>query len=343
MILCIPIFCLLGEGALRLLYGKRWKEERTWSDSILMGWMMVIGLAEAAHLAAVVFGWSFSECEKIFLIGLVSVSLIAIALLLMTHLRRTPKTVDADATREAERQRVKSLMTGKTSGVREQVIFFLFVIFALVQTVLIATNGLGYADGDMTAETINTILTTDSICQRNPMTGQVYTLGMPLRLKILCLPTLYAILCDLTHTSALQMLWMILPAMTLIGSYLAFGTVARALFPKDAEQRGVFLLFVLLILWAGDYYYGMDGFAATYAGARGVTLRALILLPYTFGLLLRKKWRLLPFCILAEACIVWTLYGMGVCLFVTAGMILTGVLRQYFLKRSGKGDSVCRN
>lgn len=343
MILCIPIFWLLGEGALRLLYGRQWKNERIWSDSILIGWMAVIGLAEAAHLTAVVLGRSFSECKQIFLIGLIVLLLLAAVLLVITYHRHKAQPLSKAEEREAEKQRVKNLMTGKTSGLREQMIFCAFIILALIQVVLIATKGLGYSDGDMTAETIHTILTTDSICQRNPMTGQVYTLGMPMRLKILCLPTLYAILCDLTHTSALQMLWMILPAMTLVGCYLAFGTVARALFPKDSEKRGVFLLFVLLILWAGDYYYGMDGFAAAYAGARGISLRAMILLPYTFGLLLRKRWRLLPFCILAEACMVWTLYGMGACFFVTAGMILVSALHRWILKRSGKGDSVCRN
>lgn len=95
------------------------------------------------------------------------------------------------------------------------------------------------------------------------------------------------------------------------------------------------MVLVALLLWVGDYMYGMDGFGVQYAGFRGVSVRMAILLPYTFGLILRRKWKPVVLCILAEACIVWTLYGMGACLFVAVAMAVSGLL--------GKKLSACEN
>ena len=40
-----------------------------------------------------------------------------------------------------------------------------------------------------------------------------------------------------------------------------------------------------------------------------------------------KKWILALLCVIAEACLVWTLYGMGACLFVIVGMAVLGFIR----------------
>ena len=50
-------------------------------------------------------------------------------------------------------------------------------------------------------------------------------------------------------------------------------------------------------------------------------------------------------CILAEACIVWTLYGIGACLFVTMGMVLAEIVRKKVIGGIGSGneeDNLCR-
>ena len=90
--------------------------------------------------------------------------------------------------------------------------------------------------------------------------------------------------------------------------------------------------------------YGMDGFGVMHSGFRGVTIRAAILLPYTVGLVLRKKYKLLVLCVLAEACVVWTFYGLGACLLVSVGMLVTDYLIKWFAGRKGREeDAVCRN
>lgn len=352
IVLMFVLVCLMGEGALCLLYGRGWRQERTPADSVLTGGMVVIGLVEASHLAALLTGRPFSDCKSLFLIGTAIVSLGAGALLLLRRraLRRgkrskaAGKAVERAADREAERRRVKGLLTADPGKKQEQIIFFLFGVIVLAQLLRTVAAGKVYPAGDMTAETVNTVLATDTLYQINPMTGQAYTQGAPLRLRILCLPTLYAILCELTGATAAQVVWIAVPAVTLLCCYLAYTTVARALFPEDGRKRGIFLILVAAVLWAGGYLYGMDGFGVQFAGYRGVSIRMAVLVPYTFGLILRRKWRLLPLCILAEACIVWTLYGMGACLFVSAAMLFLGMLKGWLAGiRRGEEDGLCGN
>ena len=68
----------------------------------------------------------------------------------------------------------------------------------------------------------------------------------------------------------------------------------------------------------------MDGFGVLSCGFRGVVIRNAVLLPWLFSLLIRKKWIAALPCIFVEACMVWTLYGLGACAAVTAGMAAAG-------------------
>lgn len=311
-ILIVLVVCLLGRGVLRVLYRRPLPQDLDCADSVLVGSMIIIGLAEAAHMGAVVLERSFSDCVRLFAIGLVLLLLVSVVMLALG--------------RRLERH-------NKASAGEIQGFFLLFCLMVLLQLLLIVTEQNVYLTGDMTAETVNSMLTTNGIYQVNPMTGQAYTEGIPLRLKILCLPTLYAIVCDIFGLGATQVVWTLAPALVLLGSYLAFYTVAKALFPEEGKKRSIFMVIVALLLWVGDYLYGMDGFAVQYAGFRAVSIRMTILLPYTFGLVLRKKWKLVLLCILAEACIVWTFYGMGACLFVAVGMLLVEILQKKVLQK----------
>jgi membrane-bound ClpP family serine protease len=78
---------------------------------------------------------------------------------------------------------------------------------------------------------------------------------------------------------------------------------------------------------------GVDGFDVFYGGFRGVTIRAAVLLPYLLSCLMDRKYTGVILCILAEACIVWTLYGAGVCLLVTVAWLILGALVSQFRKR----------
>lgn len=319
---------ILGKGALRLLYGSQNRQISNKADNLLVGWMMVIGLAEAAHLGAIVLGRSFSDCKIMFL-GMLILLLAASALMLWAGGRgkRADKTAAANRASGVS----KPAGTNKADGRKRadgrlisirQTALLLFGIVVLLQAVVLIVNEQAYSLGDMTVETVNTILSTDSLYRINPMTGQAYELGMPLRLKILCLPTLYAVLCDTFSLSAMEVVWTVVPVMTLLAGYASYYSLSRVLFPKDGEKRMLFLLFAALLLQVGNYMYGMDGFGIQYAGYRGVTIRAVVLIPYALSVILRKRWKLVILCVLAEACMVWTLYGMGVCFFLAAAMAI---------------------
>ena len=100
-----------------------------------------------------------------------------------------------------------------------------------------------------------------------------------------------------------------------------------------AKKRICFLIVVAALIWAGTYFYVMDGFQVMYCGWTGTAIRNGVLLPWLMSVCLRKKWGYALLCILAEACIVWTFYGMGVCLVVVVGMILADM---WFWKRNRK-------
>lgn len=307
-IIGIIVLYFLGKGTLGALYKKDSVKDMGITDTMLTGGIVVIGLAEAAHLGAVVLGRSFSDCVFLFLAGLTAM-LFGVAVLLIIRFAKH-----------------KTHEIRKTVSKEETVYAIVWCGMVLIQLLLLTDSGKVYLTGDMTVETVNTMLTTDTVYQINPMTGQQYAQGIPMRLKMLCLPTLYAILCDVFRYDATELVWRVIPVFTLLGCYLAFYNVAESLFDKDRKKRSVFMIVVALLLWMGDYMYGVDGFGLQYAGFRGVSIRMLILLPYTISMALRKKWKSVCLCVLAEACIVWTTYGLGMCLLTAGGLLLAEIL-----------------
>lgn len=306
---------LLGKGALVLLYGRKGKRELTNVDALIVGALSCLGIAEAAHLAGVLLGLSFSVCVRVFA---VITALGCLLGLLAENGRRRRERNDAVARRQKEKQRLRGNTATLTAG--QQIIFIVFGISVLLQVIYLVAGTQTYRAGDMTVETVNTFLAADGIYTVNPLTGLAYELGIPLRLKILSLPTFYGILCSLFDLPAGILVYHMAPVTVLLGGYLVYGKLARLLFADSPEKRGVFLLLVSLLFWLGTYRYGMDGFGALFCGYRGVSIRGAVLLPYTVLACLKKDYRAIVLCVLAEACIVWTFYGLGYCLLTAALM-----------------------
>ncbi len=314
----IIISYMLGKGALNVLYGRRQCAGFHTGDAVLTGWMLCMGTAEAAHLGAVLAGWSFTLCKRCFLLGILALSVLLLSVYALGRMRERKKGTCPSLVRSGVSG------TGVSGGFWnvKNVAAAIFGLMVLLQLMTIVLGRSVYLEGDLTVETVNSILDSDTLYQVNPMTGRPYTGGIPFRLEILCLPTLYAILSDVSGLAPYRLVWSLVPAVVLLYSYLAYGTVAGALFPESAEKRRVFLLGVAVVLQIGDYMYGMDGFGLLHSGFRGVSIRAAVLVPYAFGLVLRRRWKLVVLCILAEACMVWTTYGLGVCFLITAVMIM---------------------
>ncbi len=302
----------LGTGVLGLLYGGQ-SRKLYMADRLLVGFMAEIGLAELSHLAGAVLGRSFADVCRLFGMGVVVLSILSMGVWLWT--RRNERAGGGNWRRKH---------VGRSDDVTPFVagLFLVFCLMVIYQIMVIVDGDFLYRTGDMTVETVESFLEEDGVYRINPLTGNAYTGGVPLRIRILCLPTLYGILCRLFQMSATELVWKLIPLHVLLMSYLAYVVITRTLFArkKDGTDRLLFMTLIAAVFCVGNYLYGMDGFNLLYCGFRGVAIRNAVLLPYVFGLALRRKWRLAVFCILAELCIVWTLYGMGACLAVTLGM-----------------------
>lgn len=327
---------ILGKGTLAIIYGtpKRKKLNRT--DEYLTGLMIGIGIGEAAHLAAVFLKWSFSGYVKVAVI-LTGCACVLAGIIWFLRGREQKK-----------RKRHKSRLAAGTVLYKvwgkERTVFLLFGLSVLLQIVVLVTGREFYRTGDATLETVNSFLVSDGIYQVNPMTGQAYTLGIPFRLEILSLPSLYGGLCRLSGLSANQVVLEVVPIVVLAAAYLTYERLGEALFGREKWKKGVFLLLVSVIFWLGDYVTVTDSFCLMHCGWQGTTIRTAILLPYTISLCIRERWKPVLLCILAEACIVWTLYGLGFCVLTVCLLLAVRYVLQRMLRmKKGKKEGAAWN
>lgn len=288
-------------------------------DYLYIGITLAIGLAEGAHLAALFSGWSFVRCSELFL-GAAALGLLcggaAGLFCLAGKVRRGEKILRLGPPRRVE-----------------AVLWAVVAVLFASQLAFVWLEGASYRRGDILAETVGSFLASDGIYQVNPLTGNPYTEGLPLRIQILCLPTLYGSLCRLTGLSPWTMVGQAAPAAVLLFCYGALILLGRSLFPDNpssgvsaGRKRACFMAAAALLLWVESSAPGTEGFGLLYCGAGGLSIRNCVLMPWLFSLCIRKKWFLTPLCILAEACIAWTFYGLGACVAVAAGMALAGMI-----------------
>lgn len=318
ILLCLCMLLVpwaMGSGILHILYRKVNRKDFFTCDTLLTGWIAVIGIAEMTHLSAVFLHFSLTRCTVLFsvLIGLLTLASVMAYILDRIKKRREPEK--------------------KVFEKPSLLILFSAALF-LSQIIYILLSGNVYLSRDMTLETVVSFLYTDGIYQVNPLTGAAYEGGIPLRLEILCLPTLYSILCHLFSLEPRMVVWLVTPCVMLICCYGAFRCVGRCLFADSAKRQDCFLASVAILLWVGSYAFGMDGFGVLYSGWRGVTIRNAVLIPYLISLCLRRKWKLAVLCIAAEACLVWTFYGAGACLLMAVGLAACELI----WRRMGKTD-----
>lgn len=329
---------LLGAGAMGVLYGRQFGKLYM-ADKLIVGLMVMVGAAQAAHLAAVFSTCSFTDAVRWFslLIAVLIFASLGVRLCLARAGRSGAPAGERDGGRSGRRAgragargdrrqgRGLSKRPGWSGADCTPFVWgaaLLFSLLVIYQIVTIVSGDSVYRAGDMTAETVESFLETDGIYRVNPLTGQAYQAGVPFRIRILGLPTLYGIICRVFGLQAAELVWTLVPLYVLLLSYLAYWTLAETFFAgkKNIEKRLLFMALVAAVFCVGDYLYGLDGFGLLHCGYRGVTIRNGILLPYTVGLMLRHRWKPVVLCILAEACLVWTLYGMGACLLTALGM-----------------------
>lgn len=305
------------------------------SDILIGGSLIIIGLTEVAHLAGCLAGWSFLTVTDLLLAEVV-IFLLAAVLLKWICGRRAKQTA-ADRKHGAWEN---NSGTGSTEAKRARILTGVLAFLILLQILGILTGRRAWLDGDMTLETVNTFLAENAIYTVDPLTGSAYAAGMSFRLKMLSLPTLYGTISRWTGMAAADVVYRLIPCITLLLGYVAYGSLGNVLFPENAVKRRTFLLMVGILFSTGAYMPGVDGFDVFYGGFRGVTIRAVVLIPYLIACLMEKRYLGVVLCILAEACMVWTLYGAGVCLLITAAwFVLRGAFRLMTDRRKKKKET----
>ena len=295
---------IYGKGFFSILCRDPKAQGYTRTDFLLTGVAIGIGLTEIAHLWGVFGGISVSRCMRI--LGILFLATAALSLAAVGV-----RAVKAPASYRQENRDHAAGYIG-----------FVAAVIFVIEFIMIQVSNNVYLDGDMTLETVNTFISTDAFYSVNPLTGAAYTQGLPSRIKILCLPSLYSFFVKTFHMNSAIVMWRGIPAMVFLYAVSAYKNLADVIFAGSEKKRNLFMLLVAVAFLMGDYLYGVDGFLLLESGFRAVAVRGLVLLPYTVSLVLRKKWIPAILCIIAEACITWTFYGAGACLLTAVGLTL---------------------
>lgn len=303
-LILIPL--MTGMGLLSVFYAKKHEYEITVSEGFVLGSIACIGLMEVIHMMGLVGDLALAQVKVWLGIAILVLTCLAVVFLLISVIKQ------------------KRYLGIFTKNQNERTIFpFLFLALLFVQLLYVYCEEALVTSGDIILETVQSFLAEDGIYRVMPLTGEVSELGLPLRYKILCLPTLYAVLCDGFRVDAQLLVCNIIPVVVFAGMYFSYYYLSGVLFGKSAiGKRYLFLLLVAILIFFMDGGVASNGYGGLHAGYLGTTVRNLILVPYVFAASLEKRWWKAVLCVLAEACIAWTFWGCGVCLVIGMGMFI---------------------
>lgn len=302
---------LLGAGILIVIYGKSTAPVRM-TDAWVMGGMCCIGVAEVLHLLGT-FG--HLSLGRLLLLWHGMIAVLAVAALALTA-----------GTYHKHRERFRILPEKGRSFVLPGI----FLLMALIQAIYVYCMPALNVSGDIMVETLCSFQAADGIYQVNPLTGQAYTQGLAMRHRILGLPTLYTFLATSFRVEGALFVRNLIPVAVLAGTYMVYYRIARLLFGDDLRKKYLFLTVVSLIFWCGEGAPWLDGYAALHSAWTGTSIRNLILLPYALSLGLEKDlrhtWPGMALCVLTEACVCRTFYGLGMCVLLLAVLLVLDML-----------------
>lgn len=305
-LLLIP--CFFGISSLYVLYGSFSKKNLSIRDGYLVGIILCVGLAELAHLMGGFSGWSFSRCVdflKMLFELTAGLCLAADLVAMLIHgIRRRKGKEETNRNKGSIFTSAEYLMS----------LVLLACVAGCLAQLLLANNFSLYKD--LTPELTASFLQTDQIFGVNPTTGLAYATEVPMRFRILCLPTLYGALCKWSGVSVSTLCFRIIPVVVFFLALCAFSVLAKALWPEKRSARLLFLIIVVGLFFLSDAGEGQVGFELFHQGFSPQTLRIAVLIPFTIRLLLNNRYLLVLLTILAEACIVWTFFGTGWCFLI---------------------------
>lgn len=317
MLIVLPL--ILGVGVLTIVYSRK-QCPFSFADSYLLGFIACIGMAEAVHAVGLFRGMRLSVVGLMLAVLVLAVSMLCVVISSYGYFKH------------------KSLYPQRiVEGKASPVLFIACLVLAGVQALFIYCFKVPVTTGDIMLETVQSFLAEDGIYRVLPLTGMVSEQGMPVRYTILCLPTLYALLSKGFGVEAQLLVCHIMPIIVLAAAYLAYYRLSEALFGKAGlGKRFVFLFLVAVILMVSDGAVFLDGYSALHRGFSGEAIRNLVLVPYTLCAALEGRWWKAVLCILAEACIVWTFLGCGVCVVIALGILIVNKVSSGLLNFGNK-------
>lgn len=322
---------VLGTTFLYAIYGFFRKRKLNVADGYLTGGIISIGLAEISHLISGYLGWSFSDCVKLLSVLFVVATALLVLMAMVSWLVRVK--IKGRTKRNQSEKGKKPYLTSA-----EYVLFLLWTLLFAGCATRILLSGDFSLYKDLTPELTSTFLSTDRLFAVNPSTGAEYLAGVPSRFRLLCLPTLYGALCSWFQIEVSVLSFRIMPIVVLAIACVAYYTLALAFWPDSRLHRIVFQTVILVLFMVSDTCEGQAGFLIFHQGFSPQTIRIAVLLPFSLSLLLRKRYELLLLPVLAEACLVWTGYGVGWCFLTAALWIIAECIGKVLAGRKG-GES----
>lgn len=307
LLLLIPL--LSGLGIMTMVYRKKNKYFIGLSDCYITGWIACIGVAFGVHVLGYLRDISLRKVGFLMLLSLLGIGLIGALIGLAGVLKR---------------KQIFFLRRDKEAVPAAMPLVFLGIL--LVQMLYVFCRNPLNIPGDITLESVQSFLSEDGIYRVLPLTGRPSESGIPLRYAVLCLPTFYAVLSQCFGLEPELVVCHMVPVVVLGAAYLAYECLGESLWGlKQRKKKYWFLIIVSLLLFFSEGSVFLDGYGALHGGYLGTSIRNLILVPYTISAMLEKQYWKAVLCILAELCIVWTFWGLGVCLAISVGILILGI------------------
>ena len=269
---------------------------------LITGFLILTGCAEAAHLITIMTDKSLQTYTLLCMVFVVA-GLFAYAGLLYWRFRKGKL----------------SLQSRETFSLKGNWGKVVFVGIALV-TIYHFMAGYVPQFQDATYEIVLGNVKSGKIMSVHPFLGTETDAAMPMRMRILGLSSFYSALITISKQSAYTIMCKVAPLAFWALSILIYWEFSKELFKENPEKRWIFISVVAFVYLATSGGEGLVGNRLFYSGFSGETIRAAVLMPYTLYVSWQKRWCLAGLAVLAEACLVWTTFGVGYCFLIAAGM-----------------------
>lgn len=282
---------------------------------LVTGLWVILGCAQAAHLITLITDRSLQTYTQLCGIFVAAGMLVYVGILCRMR-RKWPKPEKINSER-------KVLWQG--------------VLFAVLTVLTLVHFWQGYVPDLQDAVYDITIGNVESgrIMEVHPFLGQAGGSGMPLRMKILGLSSLYSSLITISQQSTYMIMCKMVPIVIWCCTMLVYQAFGEKLFAHNREKRWLFLSMIALFLLITSKSMGLAGYRVFFAGFSGETIRGVLLMPYALYVSWQRKWLLAVLSIVAEACLVWTTWGIGYCTVIVVCMLLVHLWADRRCKHAG--------